>query len=104
MTLLHIRQCPNWAATHRLLAELSSELDINVSCKLVTSLEEAERLGFRGSPAVLVDGTDVFAEPSDPVGLACRVYETPEGLSGAPTIEMLRSALTGRRQVRGPTA
>ena len=62
----------------------------------VTTPEDAERLRFRGSPTVLVDGTDPFAQESDPVGLSCRVFRTPDGLRRAPTvaqlIEVLRSA------------
>jgi hypothetical protein len=40
-----------------------------------------------------VDGVDVFAEPDAGVGLSCRVYRTPDGLAGAPTMEQLRAAL-----------
>lgn len=43
----------------------------------VETIEEAERLGFHGSPSILVDGVDVFAEPAG-VGLSCRIYRTPE--------------------------
>jgi len=50
-------------------------------------------VGFHGSPSILVDGVDLFAEPGAGVGLSCRVYRTPEGLSGAPTVEQLRAAL-----------
>ena len=59
----------------------------------VTSPEDAERLSFRGSPTVLVDGLDPFADPSAPVGLSCRVSATPEGLRGSPTVEQLVQVL-----------
>jgi hypothetical protein len=35
----------------------------------------------------------VFAEPDAGVGLSCRVYRTPDGLAGAPTVVQLRTAL-----------
>jgi hypothetical protein len=35
----------------------------------VTTVEEAERLGFRGSPTVLVDGEDIEPRPPAGVGL-----------------------------------
>ncbi len=38
---------------------------------------------------VLVDGVDPFADASAPVGLSCRVFRTPDGLRGAPTVEQL---------------
>lgn len=59
----------------------------------VTTPEDAERLSFRGSPTVLLDGVDPFADASAPVGLCCRVYETPEGRRGAPTVEQLLAVL-----------
>ena len=35
----------------------------------VRTIEEAERLGFRGSPTVVVDGEDIEARPPTGVGL-----------------------------------
>jgi len=67
-----------------------------VTRHLVETLEEAERVGFHGSPSILVDGVDVFADPEAGVGLSCRVYRTPDGLAGAPTVEQLRAALAVR--------
>jgi hypothetical protein len=59
----------------------------------VDSSEQAERLEFRGSPTVLVDGRDPFAEGDEPVGLSCWVYPTADGYRGAPTRAQLREAL-----------
>ena len=41
----------------------------------------------------LVEGVDIFAKPGDGVGLSCRLYRTPDGLAGAPTMQELRAAL-----------
>ncbi len=65
-----------------------------MSRHLVETFEEAERVGFHGSPSILVDGVDVFADPDARIGLSCRVYRTPEGPAGAPSVEQLREALT----------
>ena len=35
--------------------------------------EDSEASQFRGSPTVVVDVLDPFADPSSPVGLACRL-------------------------------
>jgi hypothetical protein len=43
---------------------------------------------------VLIDGIDPFAQPDGPTGLSCRIYTTPDGLRGSPTIGMLRAALS----------
>ncbi len=76
---------------------LSSENPaLEVERHLVDTAEEAEKARFRGSPSVLLDGVDPFADADAPVGLSCRVYDTPEGPAGSPTIEQLRAALSAR--------
>lgn len=97
VALLYFDGCPNWGQTRQRLAEALSAVGADPSAYrlvVVTTAEEAERLEFRGSPTVLVDGQDPFADPDAPVGLACRVYLTPEGLRGAPTVEQLVAVLT----------
>ncbi len=95
ITLLYFDGCPNWKiADERLAAIAAGRADLTVSRHLVDTPEEAERVGFHGSPSILVDGVDVFAEPDAGVGLSCRVYSTPDGLAGAPTVDQLREALT----------
>ncbi len=94
IALLYFEDCPNWKIAEERLAVVAAERsDLTVSRHLVDTLEEAERVGFHGSPSILVNGIDVFAEPGDGVGLSCRVYRTPDGPAGAPTVEQLRSAL-----------
>ena len=96
ITLLYFDDCPNWRVAEERLAAIAAErADLTVTRHLVDTLEEAERVGFHGSPSILVNGVDVFAEPGAGVGLSCRVYRTPEGLAGAPTLEQLRAALAG---------
>ncbi|QIK66410.1 thioredoxin family protein [Nocardioides sp. HDW12B] len=94
IALLYFDDCPNWKIADERLAAIAAERpDLTVSRHLVDTIEEAERVGFYGSPSILVDGIDVFAEPDDGVGLSCRVYRTPDGPAGAPTEEQLRAAL-----------
>lgn len=95
--LLWFSGCPNWQETNARLRQAVplAAVDAEVLLVEVTTPEDAERLRFRGSPTVLVDGRDPFAEESDPVGLSCRVFQTPDGLRGAPTIEQLVDMLRG---------
>ncbi|MER7468661.1 hypothetical protein [Streptomyces sp. NPDC097981] len=53
----------------------------------------AERSGFTGSPSILIDGRDPFAEPGTVPSLACRVYPTATGRAGVPGFDQLRQAL-----------
>lgn len=93
--LLYFDDCPNWKKADTHLRVLASEIpDLVIARHLVETPEEAERVGFRGSPSILVDGVDIFADPDAPVGLSCRVYRTPEGSAGSPTLDQLREALT----------
>jgi hypothetical protein len=43
--------------------------DGRIEIVTVATMEDAERLGFRGSPTVLVEGTDIEAGPPGGVGL-----------------------------------
>jgi len=94
IALLYFDDCPNWKVVDERLSAIAAErVDLTVTRHLVETLEEAERVGFHGSPSILVDGVDVFADRDAGVGLSCRVYRTPDGLAGAPTVEQLRAAL-----------
>ena len=62
------------------------------------TLTTMERHWEHGSPSIQVDGVDLFAAPDAAVGLACRVYPTPDGPAGAPTVEQLRAALAVAEQ------
>ncbi|GGE79017.1 thioredoxin family protein [Nesterenkonia sp. MY13] len=93
IVLQYFEGCPNWKIAHERLVRLCAERpDISLSTQLVESDAQAQRLGFHGSPSVLIDGFDRFSEASSAVGLSCRRYMTPEGIAGAPTMEQLRSA------------
>lgn len=92
--LLYLDACPNWMiADERLSAIAVERPDLTVHHHLVDSVEEAERWGFHGSPSILLDGHDPFAGPDAGVGLSCRVYQTPDGPAGAPTLKQLRAAI-----------
>lgn len=95
VTVLYFDDCPNWKITDGHLQTLAGEIaGLEVSRIEVTTPEDAERYRFRGSPSILVDGQDPFAKDTDPVGLSCRVYQTPDGPAGSPTLSQLREVLT----------
>lgn len=93
VTLQYFNGCPNWQTTQARLADLAVEYGFTITHQRVETPEDADRLGFRGSPTVLVDGVDPFARGDEPVGLACRVYATEDGPQGSPTTAQLRDAL-----------
>jgi len=88
--------CPNWRPIEGSITSLAAELgiEVEVSLTIVDTPEEAERLSFKGSPTVVIDGTDPWDDPSAPVGLSCRVYRTADGYAGAPSEDQLRDAIS----------
>lgn len=97
VTLLYFDDCPNWVETDQHLTQLQIEIPgLETARQRVETPEDAQRLSFRGSPSILIDGVDPFAEPDAPVGLSCRIYTTPSGPAGSPSLEQLRAVLTNR--------
>lgn len=93
VTLQYFDGCPNWEETAAHIEALVAEgFDVSFHRQLVDTPEAAERHGFRGSPTVIIDGADPFAEPDAPVGLSCRIYATETGSAGSPSLEQLRAA------------
>ena len=95
--LLYFDGCPNWTvAEERLRSALASvgRGDEPIQRVLVETTDDAERLGFIGSPTIVIDGRDPFASGQERPALACRVFTTPEGRAGSPTVEQLVEVLS----------
>jgi hypothetical protein len=91
--------CPSWQiAVERLQDALHLIGDSGTAIELVrvASTTDAAAAGFAGSPTLLVDGQDLFSDTAPITELVCRVYPTPQGLRGSPTLEALVAALTER--------
>jgi hypothetical protein len=63
--------CRHGEKTVELVREVLAELapDGRLEVVSVATLDEAERMGFRGSPTVLVEGTDIEPGPPSAAGL-----------------------------------
>ena len=92
------RECPSWERALELLREEVEAAGLDPAAVRVTEIEgegDAERIGFPGSPTILVDGVDV--QPPDveaPSGLTCRVYRRRDGrVSPLPDREDLRESI-----------
>ena len=93
-------QEPTRAALHRVLSEGAIETPIQLV--LVSTLDDAEFLGFPGSPTVRINGEDLVPLPAgSPATLACRLYVQPDGtLAGTIPEEVMRSAVKRHRSGR----
>lgn len=95
--LLYVPDCPNRTAARELVevALARTQLTAAVREREIHSSEEAERVGMRGSPTVLIDGRDPFAGGAGPAAMSCRLYRSDTGFSGVPTVSQLVEALGG---------
>ncbi len=95
--LLYFDGCPGAAEALRAIARVLAEAELAVDVVPV-DVGFVTRLGFSGSPTVLVDGENPFpAIRTDAV--SCRLYETPDGPRSSPTDAMLRTALVQRPRI-----
>ena len=96
ITIQYFDGCPHWEladARVRHVIEQAGKVDVQLEYQLIDSPEMAEQVGFHGSPTILVDGRDPFATGGEPIGLSCRVFQTEEGPTGAPTLAQLRRVI-----------
>ncbi|MFZ4895237.1 thioredoxin family protein [Plantibacter sp. Mn2098] len=97
--LLHIVDCPNTEiAAERLRAALdeTGHQKVQVTRTELTSAPVSASIPFSGSPTILIDGEDAFPSDGRTPDLACRVYPTPDGLAGSPTLDQLVAVLSER--------
>lgn len=94
---LYVSDCPNRPIARNHLDRALEQAGLPAAIvgeREVGSSEEAARLGMRGSPTILIDGQDPFADADQPVSLSCRLYPSDAGRSGAPSVEQLVGVLT----------
>jgi hypothetical protein len=96
--LLYWDGCPSHPEALALLQTLLAErgLDTSVELHEVQTDEEAQELGFPGSPTIRIDGRDVdLAGAESRPALTCRIYYLADGrVSPIPSREQLEEALT----------
>lgn len=95
LMVLTVPDCPNGPLLEERLAEvLTGRGRLPVTRRVISDEAEAARWGMRGSPTLLIDGVDPFADSSAPASVSCRMYRGPDGrLEGAPSVAALRQAL-----------
>lgn len=102
--VLYFEGCPNHQPTVQLARDVIRDLGLNVAVEEVevTSVEDAKRLRFLGSPTVLVNGVDIepSARTSTAYAFACRTYAG----AGTPSRALLIDALTKTGEVAASQA
>jgi hypothetical protein len=95
LTVLAVPDCPNVVLLKRRLAQvIEGRRDVTIKRQVIADEDEAARRGMHGSPTILVDGVDPFADPGEPASVSCRLYRDGNGqVDGAPSINQLRQAI-----------
>jgi hypothetical protein len=93
--LLYVQDCPNRSLARARVEHALAQTGVaaRVREREVRTSEEAAQLGMRGSPTILIDGADPFADDATPATFSCRLYRDEAVVSGAPTVEQLISVL-----------
>jgi hypothetical protein len=97
VTLWYVAGCPNWRLAEQRLRQALAQLcraDAHLSLAQVETEAEAAAVRFGGSPTFTVGGVDLFDAEAPAGTLVYRVYRTPAGLTGAPEVTDLVTALT----------
>ena len=93
--LLHVPDCPNVDVARERLRVALGQTGVAASMQEVEidTVDAAVAAGLRGSPTILIDGTDPFAAPGAEVSLSCRLFRTGDRVEGAPSVAQLVEAL-----------
>jgi hypothetical protein len=92
LEILYVPDCPNLAP---MLAHLRQVTDLPIATHEISTTSDAAAAGMSGSPTLLVNGVDVFADRGQPAdGPACRIYRDEHGaVVPVPSVAQLRQAL-----------
>ncbi len=98
--LLHFEGCPSWkqALTNLHAALANMDWDPEIEIIDIEDDEAATRYAFQGSPSIKYQGVDLWEVKQDEYHIDCRVYNTPQGLRGVPTVQMLQERLEELRK------
>jgi hypothetical protein len=101
--LLAVENCAHLEQARRDLEDVLRKdiIEVPIQVIYVTSQDDAEFLGFGGSPTIRINGEDVDPQPEMPIALGCRLYRDPAGgVVGSPPIELIRAAVEAHRRGR----
>jgi hypothetical protein len=100
--VLYFDGCPNHEQLRERLPRLLERegIDAEITLRDVPDTEHPQRERFLGSPTIRVDGRDIDPGASNrsDYGLKCRIYQTPNGLTGLPPDQWILDALADHRE------
>jgi hypothetical protein len=101
--LLAVEDCPHLEQARRDLDAVLRQgiIEVPIQLVFVSSQDDAEFLGFQGSPTIRINGQDVVPQPELPIALSCRLYRDGDGQPiGSPPVEAIQAAVGAHRRDR----
>ncbi len=100
--ILYHEACTHHPRTIRDVRHVLAEEGVEADVRLIniTSVEEAQRRGFVGSPTIIINGEDIEPAPQRELGHtrgSCRVYHHEGKLLVTPHKELIRQAIRKHR-------
>ena len=95
LDILQVPNCPNVPLLEQRIEQALADTPIEWELRhqIIDDSRSAATSGMTGSPTLLVDGRDPFAEPDQVPSVSCRLYRDDAGtVGGAPTVSALRKA------------
>jgi hypothetical protein len=95
LELLYLPGCPNHGIAASLIRSVlqAEGLSVELDEIAVIDYEQAQAVGFSGSPTLLVNGRDVEAGFSSQSGFACRTYVVDGKPLGVPPRSWIERAI-----------
>lgn len=92
---LYFEGCPSYKNGLENLKQALKELNLPEDFEMINvdSDEKTKEYQFIGSPTIRINGKDIDprAREAKITGYrACRIYQTEEGIQGAPTVKMIK--------------
>ncbi len=95
--ILYVAGCPNHEPTVRLVHEMLALEGVlgELLETEVRTVDDAQAIGFLGSPSVRINGVDVEpdARTVQTFGLGCRIYAEGDRRSGMPSAAVIRRTI-----------
>jgi len=100
--ILYHEACTHHPRTIRDVRHVLAEEGVEADVRLIniTSVEEAQRRGFVGSPTIIINGEDIEPAPQRELGHtrgSCRMYHHEGKLLVTPHKELIRQAIRKHR-------
>jgi hypothetical protein len=97
----YFKSCPSYKVALDHLKEIINEENIEAHLELirVDSPEDAQKVGFQGSPSIKINGQDIEGKQNG-YSFTCRIYNVDGALTGIPSKKYIRKKILKQKKVK----